>query len=132
MLHNPIRLWTGILAVFLLSATVLAWGSDSSAPSAKSEAASAAATNAPNAAPAVGLNPAGDPLVRLLVAKGMLSAGEANGLAMAPTSEMHDRLLLLLRDKGLLSADDLNSLKIAMPVPATNLVTAAPSVSTAA
>src|SRR5262249_9501563 len=132
MLQNLIRLRTATLAVLLLSATVLAWGGDSSAPSAKSEAASAAATNTSNAAPPAGLNPRGDPLVRLLVAKGVLSAVEANGLAMGPASEMHDRLLLLLKDKGVLSADDLNSLKIAVPIATDNLVTAVPAASTAA
>ena len=110
MLHHLIRPWTGILTIFLMSATVLASGDDSTAPSVKSEAANAAATNTPNAAPAAGLNPAGDPLVRLLVAKGVLSADEANGLAMGTALEMHQRLLLLLKDKGLLSADDLNTL----------------------
>jgi hypothetical protein len=132
MLYNLIRPWTVILTVLLMSATVLASGGDSTASSAKPEAANAAATNAPNAAPAAGLNPAGDPLVRLLVAKGVLSSGEANGLATGPASEMHDRLLLLLKDKGVLSADDLNSLKAAVPVPAANLATAAPSGNAAA
>jgi len=129
MLHNPSRVLIGILAVLLLSA--VAWASDDTpnAPAAKTEAANAAATtNTPNPAPAVGVNPVGDPLLRLLVAKGVLSAGEVNELGGVPAPELRDRLLLLLKDKGVLSAEDLNSLKAPAAVATSMNATLSPSV----
>lgn len=53
--------------------------------------------------------PIGDPLVRLLVAKGVLSAAEAGMLHGNPSSNA--QLINLLRQKGILSDADLSSLE---------------------
>lgn len=117
------RMLAGILLVLLLPLAAL--GSDdsnSSAPTNKtvgSETKTAgsettappAAPGTPATAPAVGLNPAPDPLLQLLVSKGILSSSEMNSLATAPANQMREQLLLLLQAKGVLSASDLNSLK---------------------
>ena len=63
---------------------------------------------------------AGEPLVRLLVSKGILTRTEAEGLAGIPSLEMRDRLLLLLQRKGVLSAQDVSSLNAAPPAATTS------------
>ncbi len=107
------RLLAGILAVLLLPLAALASDSNASPPGNNtpgSEAAAAPATG-PAPAPAAGLNPMPDPLLQLLVSKGILSSTEVNSLAAAPANQMRDKLLLLLQAKGVISAEDLNSLK---------------------
>ncbi|HLJ30557.1 MAG TPA: hypothetical protein VKY85_27885 [Candidatus Angelobacter sp.] len=104
------RMLAGTLAVLLLPLAALAGGNDASAP-AKNTPASETTAAATPAAPAVGLNVAPDPLLQLLVSKGILSSSEVNSLAATPANQMRDQLLLLLKAKGVLSADDLNSLK---------------------
>lgn len=59
-----------------------------------------------------------DPLLRLLVNKGVLNVSEVDALAAAPASEVRERLLLLLKDKGVISESDIASLKSTAPVPA--------------
>ena len=111
------RILAGILAVLLLPLAALASDSNSNAPAnnaATKEGTAPATTAAPASpapAPPVGLNPAPDPLLQLLVSKGVLSSTEVNSLAAAPANQMRDQLLLLLKAKGVLSAEDLNSLK---------------------
>jgi hypothetical protein len=61
-------------------------------------------------APAGGMISAADPLLQLLVSKGVLTAGEVNSLSVAPANELRERLLLLLKEKGILSAADLSVL----------------------
>jgi hypothetical protein len=77
----------------------------------------------------MGLNPTADPLLQLLVSKGILTSTEANNLAIAPANQMRDQLLLLLKAKGVLSADDLNSLKTPTAVTATAATNADAAVS---
>lgn len=116
------RMLAGILLVLLLPLAALGSDDSSSAPTNKtagsetktagSETTAPPATpGAPATAPAVGLNPAADPLLQLLVSKGILSSSEMNSLATAPANQMREQLLLLLQAKGVLSAADLNSLK---------------------
>jgi hypothetical protein len=64
-------------------------------------------------APAADPNaPAADPLVRVLVAKGVLSADEARSIGGAGTAaEQRDRLAALLRDKGLLSSAEYEAVR---------------------
>jgi hypothetical protein len=50
-----------------------------------------------------------DPLVQVLVNKGILSAEDAKSLSGTP-AEQHDRLVQLLKDKGVISASEYNSL----------------------
>lgn len=116
MISTSQRILAGILAVLLLPLAAMA--SDSSnnnanAPTNNTAASETAATpaSATPAAPAVGLNPTSDPLLQLLVSKGIISSSEANNLAVVPANQMRDQLLLLLKAKGVLSADDLNTLK---------------------
>jgi hypothetical protein len=118
MIRISNRIWAGVVAVILLPVFALASDNNTSnsangatnKASARDAGASSTAT-APNPAPAVGMNSVTDPLLRLLVSKGVLSASDVSGLAAAPAAEMRDRLLLLLKDKGVLSADDLNALR---------------------
>lgn len=131
MIRTSIRIWTGVLAVFLLS--LLAFASENNANnkdannkdtnntsstangaannSIESSSSSAAATS--TAAPASGLNPAGDPLLRLMVSQGILGPDDMAKLAGVPSSELRDRLLiiLLMKNKNALSAADVNALK---------------------
>ena len=48
-----------------------------------------------------------DPLVRLLAAKGVLTASEAEVLGALPASQQRDQLTLLLLKKGVISTSDL-------------------------
>ena len=72
-----------------------------------------------------------DPLLRLLVTKGVLNATEVNALAGVPVGEVRDRLLFLLKDKGVLSAADVADLNSAVPATATAPATSAPAASAA-
>lgn len=54
---------------------------------------------------------ASDPLVRVLVAKGVLTTEEARGITAAATpAEQRDRLAALLRDKGVISAAEFEAI----------------------
>jgi hypothetical protein len=57
--------------------------------------------------PPPGQQPASDPLVRLLQAKGVLSAEEAQELAAVPAMQQRDQLTALLLKKGVISTNDL-------------------------
>jgi hypothetical protein len=60
--------------------------------------------------------PVSDPLVRVLVAKGVLTAGEAHTVSVAATpAEQRDRLAALLRDKGLLSPAEYEAVRAVAP-----------------
>jgi hypothetical protein len=60
--------------------------------------------------------PVADPLVRVLVAKGLLSADEARSVGGAGTAaEQRDRLAALLRDKGLLSSAEYEAVRAVAP-----------------
>lgn len=134
MLRIPIRVLAGVLAVLLLPVFALAAENNSNAPANKNaETENAAAIPAaPAPAPAAGVAAVNDPLVRLLVSKGLLSVNEASSLASAPANEVNNRLLMILKDKGLISADDLNSLKAPGAATATATMETAAQGSTAA
>jgi hypothetical protein len=51
-----------------------------------------------------------DPLVQILISKGILTPAEAGALNHGTAAQQHAQLLLLLRDKGVLSASDYASL----------------------
>lgn len=54
---------------------------------------------------------ASDPLVRVLVTKGVLTSEEARGITAAATpAEQRDRLAALLRDKGVISAAEFEAI----------------------
>jgi hypothetical protein len=83
-----------VLVVFCLLVPVLAQGEDnfSGVPAASNSTATAS-----------------DPLLQLLVSKGVLKADEANSLGGTP-AQQRARLLELLRQKGILSASDYEAL----------------------
>jgi hypothetical protein len=57
---------------------------------------------------------ASDPLVRVLVSKGVLTAEEARAITALPTArEQRDRLAVLLRDKGIISAAEFEAVRVA-------------------
>ena len=59
---------------------------------------------------------ASDPLVRVLVAKGVLTTEEARGITAAATpAEQRDRLAALLRDKGVISAAEFETIHPSPP-----------------
>lgn len=87
---------------------------DSKTDGAKTSTTPATPAPDPNA-PAV----AADPLVRMLVAKGVLSADEARSIGGAATAaEQRDRLASLLRDKGLISSSEYEAVRIDAAAPA--------------
>lgn len=52
-----------------------------------------------------------DPLLRVLVAKGLLTAAEARSVTTGSVVEQRDRLAALLRDKGLITANDFEAVR---------------------
>ncbi|MGA3193887.1 MAG: hypothetical protein ABSD39_02695 [Terriglobales bacterium] len=64
---------------------------------------------APNAGASTNAAAQSDPLLQLLVAKGVLSADEAKSMVGTP-AEQREKLLELLRQKGILSASDFEAL----------------------
>lgn len=76
-----------------------------------------------------------DPLLQLLVKKGVISRSDARGLRAKPPAVQRDRLVQLLRQKGVLTAQDMNALGAgaAPPLasPAPSLTPAAPATAAA-
>ena len=94
----------------------------------------AAAVLALTAAAAGAQQTSGDPLVQVLVSKGVLTAQEAAGLNAARDQQEQRRLLIaLLRDKGVLSAAEAGTLGVSpASVPAATPATAPPKPAMAA
>jgi hypothetical protein len=121
MIRISTRMWAGVLALSLLPVFSSASdknGSDNASSTASkaasaSESSAPASTTAPSAAPAASSAVAGDPLLRLMVAQGLLTAADVAKLAGVPSSELRDRLLILLlmKNKNALSSEDVNALK---------------------
>ncbi len=95
-----------ILLVFSAGRFLYAAGSPSPNPSATPDP-SAPAASSPAPSPAAGLS---DPLLRLLVTKGILTAAEA-GTLRGTSSENQQQLIELLKAKGVLSDSDLSVLQ---------------------
>jgi len=93
-MRNGSKIFGSLIVLGLLLLTTAALSEDLPA------AASAAQTNTVTA---------GDPLLQLLVAKGVLNASEAKSLVGTP-AEQRTKLLELLRQKGILSAADYEAL----------------------
>jgi hypothetical protein len=120
MIRTLTRFWAGVLAIALLPAFAIASdknaGTDANGATNKTNAPETGAP--PTAAPgsgattATGINPAGDPLLRLMVSQGVLSADDVAKLAGVPSAELRDRLLLLLltKNKSALSSADVSVL----------------------
>ena len=63
-----------------------------------------------------------DPLVRVLVTKGVLTAEEARLVTTGSPAEQRDRLAALLRDKGVISSAEFESVRTNVPAAATSEV----------
>jgi hypothetical protein len=69
-----------------------------------------------------------DPLLTLLVSKGVLTTEEAGTVLSAPNAaSQRDRLVILLKDKGLISAEDIEKLRTIAPITTNPAETAAPT-----
>jgi hypothetical protein len=81
----------------------------------KKKSAGATTASAPEKTPTA--DPAvADPLIRVLVAKGILTAEEANAVGKGGTSfEQRDRLAMLLRTKGLISDSEFEAVRTVAP-----------------
>jgi hypothetical protein len=112
MIRTSPCILAGALTIVLLSMTGRVSGIDSDTPGDKSrESESSAATPA---APMAGSTNVADPLLRLLVTKGVLNMNEVNSLASGPAGQVRERLVLMLKEKGILSDADVNGLRSAI------------------
>jgi hypothetical protein len=78
----------------------------------------AAAEEAPTPAPAPA-SASSDPLIRVLVSKGVISAEEARFVGVGTAADQRDKLVILLREKGLLSTAELDELRTYRGAPVT-------------
>lgn len=74
------------------------------------------AEEAAKTAPAASTSASQDPLIRILVAKGVITADESRFISAGSNANQHEKLLMLLKDKGVLSTADLDSLN-SQPAP---------------
>ena len=121
MIRFASRVLVVALLLALLPTASFAAGGGSSG---STNAATVTSTTAAPPASATAASPAAlpvDPLLNLLVTKGLLTPAEANNLAGAAMPEVRKNILLLLRDKGILSNEDLSALNVT----AVNAATAA-------
>jgi hypothetical protein len=108
-LRLPLALFLSLLSVTLARAQAGATNAQPTVADTGS-AKTPAADTAPNVA---------DPLVRVLMAKGLLTAEEARSISNAgTTAEQRDRLASLLRDKGLISPAEYEAVRAVAPAAA--------------
>lgn len=105
-MRNRLTLVLIILLVFSAGRFLYAAGSPSPNPSATPDP-SAPAASSPAPSPVAGIS---DPLLRLLVTKGILTAAEANTLR-GTSGQNQQQLIELLKAKGVLSDSDLSVLQ---------------------
>src|SRR3979411_1146943 len=104
MMHKSRHIFALLVAIVVPSVAVIASENKANtANNSKDEA--APANSAPAAIPAA--NSVHDPLLRLMVAQGVLNSDDLKTLATVPSAELRDRLLLLLLAKNNLSAADI-------------------------
>jgi hypothetical protein len=90
--------------------------------------ATAQSPNGSNAQPTTVPAPTEDPLLRLLVSKGVLTTGEAAVVMSSGTAaQQRDRLALLLKDKGLISSAEFDALQSTAVSGGNSLSVATPS-----
>src|SRR6267154_4160539 len=109
MLRTSTCILAGALTVLLLPMTARAYGKDSNTPDNKRR--ETETTAEPPAAPPAGTANVADPLLRLLMTKGVLNMNEVNSLASGPAAQLRERLVFMLKEKGILSDADVNALK---------------------
>ncbi|HEX6729592.1 MAG TPA: hypothetical protein VF074_06265, partial [Pyrinomonadaceae bacterium] len=99
------RLLALALVALIFASTAVAQTSSSLAGSSATKPNPDASTS-PEEKPAIA-----DPLLRVLVAKGILTTAEARSVTAGSASEQRDRLTALLRDKGLISANEFEAVR---------------------
>ena len=109
IIRRSICILAGVLAVFLLPKSASAFA-DNSKRAANKPIVTETSTATPASSTAAGANPLTDPLLQLLVNKGILNANEVASLASVPATQLRDRLVLLLREKGILSDGEMKAL----------------------
>jgi hypothetical protein len=125
MIRISTRIWAILFALFALPVGAIASDSAAAAASKANDTESATTeTTVTGRTQAATTSASADPLLRLLVNKGVLNASEVNAISTAPASEGRQRLLSILKDKGIISAADLETLN-------TTVTTAAPASSEA-
>lgn len=77
----------------------------------------AVAEETPSSNPAP-ISASNDPLLRVLVSKGLISADEARFVGAGNPTDQREKLVLLLKEKGLLSTADVDDLRTYRTVPA--------------
>jgi hypothetical protein len=125
MIRISTRIWAVLFALFVLPVGAIASDSAAAAANKANDTESATTeTTVTSRTQAATTSASTDPLLRLLVNKGVLNASEVNAISTAPASEARQRLLSILKDKGIISAADLETLN-------TTATTAAPASSEA-
>ena len=120
MIRISTRIWAILFALFALPVGAIASDSAAAAANKANDTESATTeTTVTGRTQAATTSASADPLLRLLVNKGVLNASEVNAISTAPASEGRQRLLSILKDKGIISAADLETLN-------TTVTTAAP------
>src|SRR5512140_2169041 len=71
-------------------------------------------------------NQPSDPLIRILVSKGVLSAEEAKFVGAGTADNQREKLIYLLKEKGLLNAADMSDLRSAPVAEATTVSVSGP------
>jgi hypothetical protein len=127
MRHIPPHRRLGLALVLLLSTAGVSLAQ--SPPPAETASAAAGASDLKNAPPDAAPSPTpepaagaevSDPLVRVLVAKGLISAEEARAVAGGRNvAEQRDRLASLLRDKGLITPSEFEAVRSSPPLSGT-------------
>ncbi|HKQ53170.1 MAG TPA: hypothetical protein VJT74_12430 [Pyrinomonadaceae bacterium] len=114
-----------VFALLLATTTLAEAQADRNAVRVKShDDAAGTPSSAPNSAVA-------DPLVRVLIVKGVLTEEEGRTISAGGTpAEQRDRLAALLRDKGLLSAAEFEAVRVVSPTKDTPSLNTASSTST--
>lgn len=115
MIRISTRIWAVLFALFVLPVGAIASDSAAAAANKANDTESATTeTTVTGRTQAATTSASTDPLLRLLVNKGVLNASEVNAISSAPASEGRQRLLSILKDKGIISAADLDSLNTAV------------------
>jgi hypothetical protein len=115
MIRISTRIWAILFALFALPVGAIASDSAAAAANKANDTESATTeTTVTGRTQAATTSASADPLLRLLVNKGVLNASEVNAISTAPASEGRQRLLSILKDKGIISAADLETLNTAV------------------
>lgn len=121
MIRTSTRVWVALLAIFTLPIGVLASDTAGNSANKSNDKENSSAETTVNTRTTAPTNVPADPLLTVLVSKGVLTENEAKTVSVAPANEVRQRLLDLLQQKGVLSEADMKTLKTASPAPASTL-----------